>query len=310
MASCRAGPSRRSCWLEDYEGGGRTSVPRVDLDHRLASARMDDGVKTIGVDLAAQPKETAVCLLTWRQRQATIGTLSVGAGDDAILELIRAANPAKVAIDAPFGWPAPFVTAVSQHAAGETWSARDSRALRLRTTDLAVIAQTGGQVLSVSADRIAVTAFRCAGLLSQLASAGYPVDRAGEGLVVEVYPAGAMRQWGLNPRGYKGSKPDQQTLRARLLDDLATRSASFLSLDAEHQALLAASDHLLDALVCALIARAALIGETLPIPDDVRALATVEGWIALPHPASLSKLGGALVDRGATPPYVQEGPDS
>jgi hypothetical protein len=113
---------------------------------------MGGGVQTLGVDLAAQPKETAVCLLTWSRGRATIGTLAVGAGDEAILELVRAEDPAKVAIDAPFGWPTPFVTAVSGHAAGEAWNARESRALRLRTTDLAVISQTGAQPLSVSAD--------------------------------------------------------------------------------------------------------------------------------------------------------------
>jgi predicted RNase H-like nuclease len=263
---------------------------------------MDDRGKTIGVDLAAQSKETAVCVLNWSHRRATMGTLAVGAGDDDILDLVRAENPAKVAIDAPFGWPNPFVTAVSQHAAGERWNARETRALRLRTTDLAVIAQTGAQPLSVSADRIAVTAFRCAGLLSQLATAGYPANRAGDELVVEVYPAAAMRQWGLNPRGYKGSKPEQQARRAQLVVDLATRSESILVLDAEQRARLAASDHLFDALICALIARAALIGATIPIPNDVRALAAVEGWIALPHTASLSKLGGVPVDRGGTGP--------
>jgi hypothetical protein len=97
---------------------------------------------------------------------------------------------------------------------------------------------------------------------------------------------------GLNTRGYKGSKPDQQIRRAQLLEELARRSASFLAVEAEQRARLAASDHLLDALVCALIARAALIGETIPISDDVRALAAVEGWVALPRPASLSRLGG------------------
>jgi predicted RNase H-like nuclease len=256
---------------------------------------MAETVHTLGIDLAAQPKHTAVCLLAWREERATIETLALGVDDATVVELVHTEDPAKVAIDAPFGWPAPFVTAVSQHASGGAWDAPASQALRLRTTDLNVIAETGSQPLSVSADRIAATAFRCAGLLSQLASAGHTVDRVGAGLVIEVYPAGALRQWGMNPRGYKGGKPEQQSRRAQLLEDLIGRASSFLALDEEQHALVAASDHLLDALVCALIARAALICETLAIPDDVHALAAVEGWIALPHPASLPKLGGALV---------------
>ena len=66
-----------------------------------------------------------------------------------------------------------------------------------------------------------------------------------------------------------------------------------LKLSDEERSLLGASDHLLDALVCALVARAALVGATLAIPADVRALAELEGWIALPRPGSLAALGAA-----------------
>ena len=256
---------------------------------------MVETVHTLGIDLAAQAKQTAVCLLSWGKGQAAIERLALGVDDAAILELIRTEEPAKVAIDAPFGWPAPFVAAVSQHASGGEWHAHAPQSLRLRATDLHVIAKTRQQPLSVSADKIAVTAFRCAGLLNELTKAGFAIDRAGDGLVVEVYPAAALRQWRMDPRGYKGDKPEPRVRRAELVGDLADQLRAFLALDEEQRALIGASDHLLDALVCALIARAALICETLAIPDDVHALAAVEGWIALPHPASLPKLGGALV---------------
>jgi predicted nuclease with RNAse H fold len=105
--------------------------------------------RTLGIDLAAQAKETAMCLLTWSEGRATIETLAVGVDDTAIVELVHAEDPAKVAIDAPFGWPAPFVAAVSQHASGGAWDAPAFQPLRLRTTDLNVIAETGGQPLSV-----------------------------------------------------------------------------------------------------------------------------------------------------------------
>jgi hypothetical protein len=102
----------------------------------------------------------------------------------------------------------------------------------------------------------------------------------------------------MDPRGYKGGKPHQQSRRAQLIEELIARSASFLALDGEQRALLAASDHLLDALVCSLIARAAFIGATLPIPDNVRALALVEGWIALPRADSLPELAGRPASAG------------
>ena len=48
--------------------------------------------------------------------------------------------------------------------------------------------RTGLTPLSVAADRIGLTAMRAAGTLSRLAAEGRPVDRAGNGIVVEVYP--------------------------------------------------------------------------------------------------------------------------
>ena len=120
---------------------------------------------TIGIDLAAQARDTGACVVDWGDAAAELCSLALGLDDEALLELMAAHQPMKVAIDAPFGWPAPFVSAISSYAAGEPWSATDTRPLRLRATDLNVIEQTGQQPLSVSSDRIAVTAMRCAGLL-------------------------------------------------------------------------------------------------------------------------------------------------
>lgn len=96
---------------------------------------MAEKIRTLGIDLAAQAKQTALCLLTWGEEQAAIETLVVGADDAAILELIRSEEPSKVAIDAPFGWPAMFVAAVTQHAAGGEWHAHArSRSASTRVT--------------------------------------------------------------------------------------------------------------------------------------------------------------------------------
>jgi predicted nuclease with RNAse H fold len=66
---------------------------------------------TIGIDLSAQPKRTAACILTWGDNSARITHLVVGADNRMLLELIAAHTPGKVTIDAPLGWPEAFVTA-------------------------------------------------------------------------------------------------------------------------------------------------------------------------------------------------------
>jgi hypothetical protein len=158
----------------------------------------------------------------------------------------------------------------------------------LRTTDIAVVLTAGGRPpLSVSADKIAVCAMRCAELLRALAPDG-EIDRTGTGMAVEVYPAAALRQWGFEPTGYKGRKPEQLAKRERLVDAVAAATANWLDLAKQERALLATSDHLLDGLVAALVARAVAIGLTIPIPAYAQALAATEGWIHLPRKQSLA----------------------
>jgi hypothetical protein len=56
------------------------------------------------------------------------------------------------------------------------------------------------------------------------------------------------------------------------------------------------SDDALDALIAAMVARAAAVGLCEPVATDQRRAAQVEGWIALPSPRSLEQLPGALAD--------------
>ena len=51
-----------------------------------------------------------------------------------------------------------------------------------------------------------------------------------------------------------------------------------------------ASDDALDAVLCALIARAAALGLTAPPPAEELELARAEGWIHLPRKGSLGEL--------------------
>jgi predicted nuclease with RNAse H fold len=169
-----------------------------------------EGMHTVGVDLAAEATNTAVAWLDWSPRGASVRDLVIGAVDDVIVEAVSQAS--KAGIDCPLGWPESFVTFISAHrddqliepkdVAGRDWRRR----LLFRRTDEAVRAVTGLVPLSVAADRIAHPAIRCAGLLARLAREGRPVDRSGSGVVVEVYPAASLKQWGLPHRRYKRSE--------------------------------------------------------------------------------------------------------
>jgi hypothetical protein len=150
--------------------------------------------------------------------------------------------------------------------------------LAYRETDRVTRFVTGLVPLSVATDRIGLAAMRCAGLLARLAAAGCPVDRAGAGVVVEVYPAASLKQWQLTYRGYKGRA--NAIVRDHLVDRLIT-AAPWLKLG-EHQQTCRESDHALDAVIAALTARAAALAQaSTPTPEHADAART-EGWIALP----------------------------
>jgi predicted nuclease with RNAse H fold len=167
-------------------------------------------MRSLGIDLAAEPPDTAACEITWLADTAHARLHTDRLDDDHLLALIRSAD--KAGIDCPFGWPQPFDTAVTAHANGVAWPGRGQlglshrRSLRYRLTDEVVHQRVGVWPLSVSTDRIGVTAMRCAALLDALATADHPVDRVGGGRVVEVYPAAALKHWGLPHNRYKKEK--------------------------------------------------------------------------------------------------------
>lgn len=237
---------------------------------------------TVGVDLAAEAARTAVAWLRWDGGRARLTGVAVRADDDLVVQAVTGA--AKAGFDCPLGWPDRFVDFVSAHraghvrvpegVAGRVWR----RDLALRVTDQAVHEQTGLTPLSVSADRIGHATMRCAGLLAELALRGRTVDRRGGGAVVEVYPAAALKRWGLPYRGYK--RAANLAALGRLVDRLL-EAAPWLDLN-EHERVCRASDDATDAVVCALAARAAALGLVTVPPEDQSGVAATEGWIALP----------------------------
>lgn len=249
---------------------------------------------TLGVDLASQPPKTGVARILWSPGTAVVADVRCGADDDELIAL--AADAGAIGIDAPFGWPRRFIEFVAAHhgsgLAPSLWSTPHRDALRFRLTDHYVRAHTGRWPLSVSSDLIGVPAMRCALLLTRLGVR----DRAGDGRVFEVYPAAALPSWGLPVVSYKG---DRRPARLALLAALM-RFAPWLELPPPVRARCEASDDCLDALLAALVARAAVLGLTARPRDQDLSQAREEGWIAVPGPRSLDRLLNAL-----SPPQVR-----
>jgi predicted nuclease with RNAse H fold len=253
----------------------------------------------LGIDLAAGPKKTYACVL--RARAGSLcAELHERCDDRRLLEL--AAGCLKVAVDAPFGWPREFVLALEAHRRFETWPAPDEgapevfrAALSFRATDRVVMHTR--RPLSVSTDKLGVTAMRCAHLLSRWASAGSGVDRSGMGTFVEVYPAGALVRWELEGAGYKGS--DKGPL-GRLMGQVSAELPQ-LELSAADRKLCETTDDAFDALVAALVAQAAQLGLTDGPSPQHRQQAAEEGWIHLPLRGSLALLARPRPEPAARP---------
>jgi hypothetical protein len=240
---------------------------------------------TVGVDLAAQPARTAVCIVKWTPGTPEIGLPETGFDDRRLRELFAHAD--KIGIDVPLGWPDGFVDAIMAHHRGSPWPDVARRPLLYRATDLFVQKQTGRWPLSVSASLLAIPTMRAAALLTTATEDGRPINRVGHDTVVEFYPAAALRRWGLPADKYKG--PKGRAARQRLLAELLRR-APWLKPPEEVITRCVADDNKLDALVAALVARAAAKGWCDPIPPELEAVAKREGWIALPESASLGGL--------------------
>jgi len=251
-------------------------------------------VLTLGVDLAANPKRTAVCEIHWADGKGEIRDARVGATDDELLDAFERAD--KVGIDAPFGWPDAFVESVTAYHEGKPWPRYATERLRLRETDLFVHEQTGIWPLSVSSNLIAVTAMRCALLLSLYEQRHGPVLRDGSGKLVEVYPAAALRVWRQEFAGYKGKA--NASKRAALVGWLQVTTTSWLRAGDEVWGPCQQTDHVFDALIASLVARLAAAGYCWKVPEGATGCSRREGWIAIPQQSTLSNL--ANQDIGAS----------
>jgi hypothetical protein len=240
---------------------------------------------TLGVDLASQPKLTAICEIGWDAGRADVKDILVDIDDVELKRRLGDFQYHKIGIDIPLGWPEQFVNAVYSHRSMEGWPNCSLNDLRYRATDEYVNGELKAFVLSVSSDRIAVPAFRAARLMAILSPC---VDRTGMGRICEVYPAGALCRWGLSFRKYK--RKGNADARCRLVMELLSCTKEWLRVSDKDRLLCEKDDNALDALISCLIARASACGLVDGVPDQFMEQASREGWIALPFADSLQKL--------------------
>ena len=236
---------------------------------------------TAGIDLAAEPKATALALIEWGKNQAELQLLSLGVNDEQIVGLAKSAD--KIGIDCAFGWPVEFFEFLTQHMnpnqkpKGIDGAMDWRRTLSHRETDREVRKITGRWPLSVSTDRLGLTAMRNAGLLARYQEAGVKVDRSGEGTACEVYPGATLRLWGFDTAGYR----TDDNKRAELLEKLKSQTP-WLDLSSFEDQMLQSTDGF-DAVIAALAARAVALGAYSKPAKEQIAKAKVEGWICLPN---------------------------
>lgn len=260
---------------------------------------------TLGVDLAVQCRSTGLCRLEWAGGRAT-ASFPGPRTDDELVELV--ADPeAVVGIDVPLGWPRGFADAVGRYMAGPDGRWTDDPGSfaaayhRLRETDRQVSARgrrAGLRItpMSVAADRLGAPAMKAAWMLSALARRddAFTVDRSGvTGRIIEVYPAAAIRVWDLRFDRYRNrsttaTRDALAQCRREVLDRAGFGIEGLDAMRTEHQ---------LDALVCALVARAARCDLTWPPAPEQVEVAAVEGWIHVPTHGSLRRLAPSGPER-------------
>jgi len=232
-----------------------------------------------GLALAAEPKATALSIIDWSGKTARLVQLDLNIDDKLIVDSTREAE--KLGIDCALGWPIEFVEFLNRYAqnsfsqiAGDmSWRRR----MAYRETDRAVRELTGRWPLSVSTDRLGLTAMRCAGLLSKLAEDGVEIDRTGAGKVVEIYPGASLRLWGFDTSGYRASA----AARAALIEQICEASPWFEPGDFAE--LMIDSCDAFDAVIANFAARSAQLGLSTEPPTETTKRAISEGWIALPR---------------------------
>lgn len=254
-------------------------APRPRLGHMLPFA---SGTYT-GLDLAAESTKTGLAeVLVTAAGEFRVESVSVGVHDAAVVE--AAGTATKVGVDVPVGWPGPFVELITAHTSGTAHTPPSSdkqwrRQFVYRATDLWAQENFGLRPLSVSADLIAHPALRWVALEAQLRERAIPCTRDGAEKICEVYPAGALQQWSIPHRGYKGTSEKARQQRSTIMAALENRFDLKWGGCAQ---LLREKDDALDAVIAALVAAHVHAGHAYGPPEQLRKTAQQEGWLWLP----------------------------
>ena len=249
-------------------------------------------VDVLGIDLAAEARATGVVRVAHDADAWSATTVEGRLDDDTLVDAVRTVDV--VGVDSPLGWPAAFVEAIEAHGSLRPWPGGvDRSTLTHRDTDRAIRQLGIRAALSVSADKLGSVAMRCALLQRRWADEvwGAPAARDGSETLVETYPAAALAAWGIECHGYKDrrDRTAATVVRHRVVTELERALVSWLDLQPARQACVQ-SDHVLDALISALVAIAAKTASTHTPTESQRDAARREGWIHVPS-NSLSSLG-------------------
>lgn len=238
--------------------------------------------QTWGVDLSTNPKNTAAVCIDWSTPSARVIEFRSPMDANDLVSLIADHRLAWWGVDVPFGWPIEFARFVARHLDGPTTIAYDADSwaspLRLRRTDRTLMAGDPPRrmnPLSVAHDRLGSVAVLWAYVEQALSKAtpALRIDRSGmTGPLFETYPTAIRVQWNLPKRGSDGER-----------DVIAGRiERAGINIDVLRDSGTMATEHVWDALLCALAARARQLGDHAALTPEDLPIAVHEGWIHLP----------------------------
>ncbi len=268
----------------------------------MKKTKSKKGVFFCGIDLSASPKHTGLCVLTMTEGKLKAIAKPIEGNfrakewtDESINCLVEffkskgifehPCNEIVLAIDVPFGWPTSFAEALENFriggSTGDKWGTRLGRQkLRFRQTDLFVWGKLRKSTLSVSTDRLGITAMAGAAIISELARRlRFSVDLSGANLsarrrIIEVYPIGSARSF-LDSR--RSSQPPKNSFaRERMLLLRNFHGGA----------------HARDALLCALTAKS-YYDRQCYFPSELgrehQGQIKKEGWIWLPRTGGMAQ---------------------
>lgn len=292
--------------VAEVKDDDKPSVTAVKEDEKPIAASAKVAAKsavgrqrTLGINLSAAAKFTSLVAIEWKDEGAWITEVVVDLEDDELVGYLSSGD--RTGVYAPFGWPVAMVEAVASYTNGDEWQRASRRQFRHRQTESFVHDVLQGEAdqelwpQSVSCDRLALQARRMAQLREQLfTETGTRFDRAGGDRILEVYTPGASLLWGLASHSENGLEipPDASEKPGLLFIERIETAAPWLHWKEGKRGVCLKHEHTSDALLAALVARAAELNLTIGPENGDLDIARREGWMHLPSKDSLPALAG------------------